>query len=381
MADEYFEVEETGLGGNITGSLGGALAGILMFIISFPVLWWNEGGVNLSKVAQTSALVDAQKKSPENQGKLVSLTGTLKGSKKISDPDFLKEGDFFHLDRKVEMFSWVEEKETKEEKKLGGGTRKVTKYTYKKVWTSTPLPSKEFKIPGGHENPLLTIKKMSYTAPEAEMGLYKIDLARLSLPPAKKMDLKAENLAPGKDDFKLDSGFLFKGKGTLNSPLIGDIRIGFYGLQNGLKVTIFGKMDGEKITPYIYKGYTLFRAFASSRDEAIQTMASEHKMLLWLFRIVGFVLMWLGMSLVFEPLFALMDILPFLGSLGRGIVMAITFGVALILSLLTILISIIFHNIIALIITVILVVAGVYFWAQNKKAAGSPTAQRALPEE
>lgn len=90
-------------------------------------------------------------------------------------------------------------------------------------------------------------------------------------------------------------------------------------------------------------------------------------MRIWIFRIVGFLLMWIGLAMVFAPISVLLDILPIFGTISRGLIGAITFAVALILSIVTILIGIIFHNIFALIVTIVVVIGVMIAYVQMKK--------------
>ena len=46
----------------------------ILFLLSFVVLWMNEGRVNLSKVAKTSIIVSSEKINSEAEGKLISVT-------------------------------------------------------------------------------------------------------------------------------------------------------------------------------------------------------------------------------------------------------------------------------------------------------------------
>ncbi|MFO0002102.1 MAG: hypothetical protein ACK559_13305, partial [bacterium] len=54
MSDQYREVETVGYFTRLKNSIFGIFLGIVLFVASFGVLYWNEGRVDLSKVAQTS---------------------------------------------------------------------------------------------------------------------------------------------------------------------------------------------------------------------------------------------------------------------------------------------------------------------------------------
>src|SRR5438132_6417958 len=55
--DQYVEYTRRGLFGNIGQSIAGVAFGALLFIAAFPVLWWNEGRLDLSRVAREAVVV------------------------------------------------------------------------------------------------------------------------------------------------------------------------------------------------------------------------------------------------------------------------------------------------------------------------------------
>lgn len=184
-----------------------------------------------------------------------------------------------------------------------------------------------------------------------------------------KAERKADAIAARKpQSFSLaDDKYLFKGSGTLSQPEVGDVRISYTALVPGAKVTLFGKLDGGSVQAYKDKDSSLFRAVPGSREEAIQTLADEHKTVGWVLRIVGFLMMWFGLILFFGPINTLLDILPFLGSAGRFLVSVVMFPIALVLSLVTVILSIIAHSPILLTLVFVAMGAGGYFLYQKKK--------------
>jgi hypothetical protein len=73
--------------------------------------------------------------------------------------------------------------------------------------------------------------------------------------------------------------------------------------------------------------------------------------------------------MVFAPLHALADVLPFLGRVSRGLIGCVTFPVALLLSAFTTIISLVLHSWIAVALLSIAVVAGIGFWLSRKSAS------------
>lgn len=368
MPDEYVEVKRIGWGKNIVNSIVGVFIGIIMFIVSFVVLWTNEGRVNMGKVAETSIVINPALIESSAEGKLIALTGPMETTTPLGDPAYLKSGKYVLLKRIVEMFAWIEETETKTEKKVGGATEEKTVYRYKKDWTDSPEETHEFKYPEGHENPVMTVKGQTFTVPIVKIGVYNFDPQSATLPNPKPLFLTNQNIILTAKAKLIGSEYIFTGKDSYAQPSVGDLRISFETVHPGETVTLLGKKQGENIVAYLYKGKDrLFRALSGTRDEAIAQLKTEHKIIGWILRIVGFLLMWIGMNLIFGPISAVLDVLPFLGSVGRGLIGVITFIIALVLSIITILISVVFHNTVALIILLILVAVLIFLLLGRKK--------------
>jgi hypothetical protein len=112
----------------------------------------------------------------------------------------------------------------------------------------------------------------------------------------------------------------------------------------------------------------------TDRAGAIQEMGTEYEVIGWILRLVGFLLMWIGLCLCFGPITAFLDVLPFLGSAGRFVVGLVALPVALALSIVTIVISILAHNILALIVVLGLLIGGVMLWSRARKRREQPAA-------
>jgi len=351
MADQYVEVSKKSWGSNILDSFVGLLVGILIFLVSFWVLWTNEGSVDLAQIAKQSIPISVRVVGNAANGKFVSLSGKLTTEDKVSDSQYGQNGDYLVLNRKVEMFAWVEKAKSETKDEMGGGSATKTTYTYAKGWTAAPKETSDFKYPEGHENPAPAVQNESFIAKTAKIGEYSVDPRTIELPSSKP----------------LAGQYRFAGRGSLPSPQVGDVRISYSALENNFNVTAFGKLDGGDLVPYYFTAdKSLYRAVRGSRDSALAALAAEHKAAVWTIRIVGFLMMWLGLFLFFGPLNAVLKVFPFLGTAGRWLSGAVTFPVALALSAVTILISLIAHNIWLLLAAVVLVGAG-SFWLITKR--------------
>jgi hypothetical protein len=378
MADQFTETVTTGWGKRIMNSVMGALIGVLLFIFSFVVLWKTEGRTNYAKIAGKAVPLSIQAVDQKGQDQLVSATGPLETPDSVGDPEFIRPGNYILLQRTVEMYSWRERSSSKTKKNMGGSETTTTTYTYEKEWTSNPGNSADFKKPEGHENPGLDIAEKEFYAGRVKLGAYELDIQNMQLPDAQKLEIGQNDLAPDmSDSFRLLQGYLFKGKGTLSEPQVGDVRVSFGAILSGKKATVFGKLIGSAIEPYLIRGETKFyRAIPGTRDEAVAQLKTEYKVAGWMGRIIGFLMMWIGMLLFLGPLSTVLDVLPFLGSTSRFVVGLLTFPIALVLSVVTIIVSLIAHNVIALIVVLALVAGLILFLARKKKQTAPQAAAK-----
>src|SRR5207253_1325323 len=146
----FVTIRRTSWLGNIMNSFVGVLLGIILFLVAFPVLWFNEGRTNMATVAKASVLVDGASVNEQTEGKQVAVAGTLASDERLGDTPYLAAGAYVQLNRKVEMYAWVEHKSTETHKDVGGSSTTTTTYTYDKQWTSSPDDAQSFEHPQGH---------------------------------------------------------------------------------------------------------------------------------------------------------------------------------------------------------------------------------------
>lgn len=361
MPDQFTETSSRSWGSNILNSFIGALIGIVLFVASFAVLWMNEGRANLAKIAGQSVAA-----SPQAEGKLAYVSDKLNATAPVGDGEYLKPGPYITLERKVEMYAWVEEKNDTTHDKLGGGTEVTTTYNYKKEWVHAVADASQFKYPDGHGNPQLTVQPQTVYASPATVGTYSIDAKDMELPTPTAVTINAD-AAITNNAVRLDGNYLYAGKGSVATPDVGDVRVSFLAVRSGTAVTAFGKLEATSLTPYFQGKTKLYRALDGNRDEALATLATEYKTVGWLMRLLGFLMMWIGLALFFGPINALLKVVPLMGSIGKGLVGFAMFFVALVLSAVTIVVALIAHSIIALIIALVVVTGLIVFFVRKRK--------------
>lgn len=365
----------------IMESVGGVLLGIVLFFASFGVLYWNEGRIDLSKIAKKAEVVSAEQIDASKNGVFASISGAVTSEGMLGDGLYLVPGNYLSISRIAEIYAWEEESKSETKTNTGGSETTTTTYTYKKDWTTNPQDSSDFQEVAGHENKTQTQTDASMQVESVKVGVWAVDGGEVDLPGGDPLTLNAERVTlPA--GAKISGEYIYLNGADPALPDVGDERVKYSALMPGFDGTIFGEVEGAsgKVAPYTDKdGNGFYRIFEGGRDEALATMHGEYVMMLWIFRLVGFMMMWIGLGMVFGPISVLLDILPIFGQLSRTLIGGVTLLVAAVLSVVTIIVSMILHSIVALIIVVLLIIGGIlgglYWYKNNKMKPAAPVAQ------
>jgi len=163
----------------IGSSFKGILVGVALVVASIGVLFWNEGRTikqakALDEGAQNVLSVDVDALDSNNEGKLIHVCGEAVTNDVLNEDFFGVSLNALKLSRVVEAYQWEEESETKTERTSGGGEKKTTTYSYRKVWSSELIDSSRFKE-SGHDNPTgLPVESAEYYAPNVSLGAFKL---------------------------------------------------------------------------------------------------------------------------------------------------------------------------------------------------------------
>jgi len=374
MADSYREVTSQGWFSRIFDSIKSVLVGLLLFVVSFPLLFWNEGRAvetakSLQEGAKTVVSVSADAVDQGNAGKLVHMSGQATPTETLEDPDFGVSASVIRLVRKAEMFQWEEEKNSETKTKLGGGSETVTNYSYTKVWSPSAIDSSEFKQPDDHRNPgSPSASGDGWQAQKVMLGAYTLSDEQVGMLDRTE-PLRAEAGADAPDGFTFRDGGFYKGDNPA-SPSIGDERITFE-VVRPTAVSVVARQVGDTFEPYRADagGAILLVKYGTlSADSMFQASQDENATFTWILRLVGLLLMAMGLGLVFNPLAVVADVLPFAGSLLRGGIGLFALLVAASLSLVTIALAWVFYR--PLVGLGLLAVAGGALFALHRMSAG-----------
>ena len=375
-------------GSRLGTSIKGVIFGFALFIVGFPVLFWNEG--NSVKTAKAidegeGACISVEsndKVDAEYEGKLVHMSGKANTKDVLSDGVFGISATAIKLKRSVEMYQWIEESHTTEKKKMGGSVEKTTTYTYKKDWVSHAINSSSFKE-AGHDNPgSIEFQDEELYASNVSFGAYKLSEKQI-------------RMIGSSQDFVITNGFAcplprvqiagntiyvpnaetrnnaLNNRDVASQTRIGDMRVTFRVIYPH-DVSIIAKQRGDSFIDYTAKNGKKLNYLENGVEDAasmFSTARTNNAILTWLIRIGGFLLMFIGLGMVLKPLSVLADVLPILGDIvemGNGIVAGL---IALICSLVTIAVAWIFYR--PVLGVILLAAAGFLVWkliAKRKKA-------------
>lgn len=313
-------------------SIVGSLIGLLLVIGMVGLLFWNEGrAVKTAKALAEGAgavvTVDAKAVDPANEGKLIAIAGPAKPEGVPEDALMgVRAEGAVGLERSVEMYQWRETQKSETRTKLGGGTETVTTYDYEKGWYSDPQNSSSFKEPAGHQNPQFSVRGESFEVPAVTVGAFTLEGSRVAYlgadsaltPDAEAPRRIAQALGTGRPG-ALTGDTVYVGYAP-SSPQIGDMRVKF--TRADLKeVSVAGAQSGNGIKAWTSSnGREIFLAKAgiAPAAELFADAIASNKVLTWILRAVGLVLMAIGFSLMFAILGVIGDVIPFVGSIVRA---------------------------------------------------------------
>ena len=297
---------------------GGFLGGLILILIGIMILSFNEGRTVKTQSAINEALksysdVTSETIDSKNEGKLIATTGKID----LSESSELKDGKFgisvkaAKLQRYVEMYQWQESCETDENDNKN--------CTYEKVWSDKLINSSEFSK-SGYTNPTsFKYESDNYLATNVKVGAYELP-ERLLDNLSYNKELKNENLTDlykvEVENFKINDNYITNAANTEDYQ-IGDLRISYKYASDG-EVSLLGIQKGNTLTAFTGKKgksiFTIKRGSYTGR-ELLVSMTNQNKNAKWFLRILGTVIVMLGVGSLFNPLQVLGSKIPVIGSI------------------------------------------------------------------
>lgn len=301
---------------------GGVIGGILLIIVGIGLLWYNEGRTvgeqkGISEAKDKYVQVKSDKIDSKYDNKLIATNGKLdiSNSNELVDSDFNIKIKSAKMTRTVEMYQWDESCTTDD--------NNVEKCDYKKEWEDSVIDSSDFKK-SGHDNPnSMPYESKIYVADNVKMGAYSLPntlLERLSTKKTKTGEELREEFANKIADYKIEGEYITSQ--VEEEPQIGDIRIKF-DYNDADSVSVLAVQTGTTLTSYVPKtGSKIYKIKEGihTGDEIIQDLIDENNTIKWIFRLLGTVLVMIGIGSIFSPINKLANFIPIVG----GVVGVIT---------------------------------------------------------
>jgi len=344
MADLNNSITETTTTGwlsRIGSSLVGVLIGMILLPCAIFLLSWNEGravtaATGLKRGLSSIVEVSADTVNPQNNSKLVYLNGTVSGATPAADPwNKLSATGLVRLQRKVEMYQWLEKETETKTNNVGGSQTTQKTYTYSLDWAETPTNSAQFKVPAGHQNPAMPLKSQTFDANPVKIGAFTLEKSLVQ-------DLTnfeaVETLTQAPAGYRVQGNMLYKGANP-DQPALGDVRVTYRAIA-AQTYSIAAQQNNSTLTTYHdtkndYK-IALIEPSVVTAQKLFADQASTEKMITWACRIGGFLLLLLGFVLIMGPLTMLVAFLPFLESLVGVGTFLVALGLAIPITLVTI---------------------------------------------
>jgi hypothetical protein len=384
MSDSFTTTTSQSWFSRLFESIKSVVVGLVFFIVSFPILWWNEGRAvrtarSLSEGAGAIVSAPADSIDASKEGKLVHMSGAVTTEQPVVDDELAVQSQAVKLIRNVEMYQWSEEKKSETRRKVGGGEETVTTYNYKKEWSKGRVDSSQFNHPEGHQNPeAAPFETKTFVADPVKVGVHKLSSEQIGkLNDAEDFPVEpaaTEKLSTAlKGKLKVTGGKFYMGEDPA-APVVGDVRISYRTVKPAT-VSLAAVQTADSFSPYQAKAgdqVLLVQVGNHTAAEMFQKAQDENAIMTWILRGVGFFLMFLGIFLVFRPIAVFADVIPLFGTmLGAGIGFFAFLGAAA-LSFLTIALAWVFVRPVLGISMLVIAISAVFFLmrvGQRKKAA------------
>jgi hypothetical protein len=388
MSNSFTETTSVSWFGRLRRSVGGVVIGLLLIIGMVVLLFWNEGRAvttarSLAEGAGAVVSVGADAVEPANEGKLVHVTGTVTTDSTPSDPDFAISATGVRLVRNVEMYQWKEESHSETTKKLGGGEETTTTYSYSKEWDDSPIDSGAFKQPSGHQNPPMDLRGRSFQIPEGKLGAFNLDQPVLdqvggdqpmAIKPAQQAAIEAA-YGSGKKVSVVD-GRIYLGWNP-SSPAIGDYHVSYDLAPLGV-ISVIGQQQGSQFQAYqTIAGDQLLMVDVGNVPAAqmFKEAADANRMITWLVRAGGLLLLAIGFGLFMSPLAVIADFIPPLGSVVRMGTGLVAFLLAIVVGTITIAIAWFYYRpllAIGILVVGAAIAAAIIYVGRSRRQAAAP---------
>lgn len=312
-----------GFGERLSNSFGAILMGLVLIPLACWGLFWNEGRAIKTARALDEGIsvvrsIGAGKVDPALNGQLVHVAGPTRSAAGVADADLGVKAAGLRLARHVEMYQWTESE---------SGSGQDRKFTYTREWKSGAVDSGRFRAPGGHENPgFPNYRSREFGAADARIDAFPVGAAAvLMLGPMEEFPISNAGLQTAQRvtgrPTQVSGGGYYVGQNP-GQPRVGDIRITYRIVRDG-PASFVGRQEADGLQVYRAgngQQFMLAGLGIQTSDELFATAHEENRILTWILRGVGLLVLFIGFASLFAPVNLLASYVPILGSLVSGAV-------------------------------------------------------------
>ncbi|KAK6319536.1 hypothetical protein J4Q44_G00107470 [Coregonus suidteri] len=317
----------------LSETAGGTVLGVALFALSFYVLFTNEGralrtATSLDEgLSQVVSLHLYSSPLDHNNNHLVHLTAPLRTLQPLHDPNYRVAVQAVKLKRQVEMYQWVEYSESRDYDE-GGESKTETTYNYNTEWKAELINSRNFDKEIGHINPsAMAVESVTVVTPDVQVGPFSLSKGLVDQI-ENFQTLRLKDLpAPDSDSFlTVDEDYFYHTQHP-RRPEVGDVRVSFsYAGLSGegsypgpaQTVSVVAMQSDDTLKPFRTKSGDILEIIYLEELTAEEVFEREQKnnaMLTWALRAGGWLLMFLGISLMIRIIHTLVDWVPILREL------------------------------------------------------------------
>ena len=368
----------TNYGQRLYGSVRLIGVGITLFIIGTIILFWNEGNYvkNKTSIKEAQSVVvevdDVSLLNPELNGKLIYGVSKALTDEILRDELFGVSVNAVNIWRMVEYYQLVEESRTTSSQ---AGSSRSTSYTYNKEWVGSPINSSDFKDlqHQSANSVIIEIEDRYVVADNVTWGAYKlptflIDEIKEDTPIDIRISEQQKSEWERTVNIHISDKEVYFGADP-SSPAIGDVRVTVTYTPPCVDISLMAQVQDNALTEYTTKNGIGFWGLENDVVSAAQMFENKltfNSVFTWVLRVLGLILIIIGLNMMFGILPALLKVVPVLGgivSAGVGLV-CIVFGI--VWSFLIVGIAWLFYHPLNAIFFIL--VAGAGIWFLKKKA-------------
>jgi len=324
-----------------------SLVGFCLVIAGCSLLLWNEARAVRMSLALEEGLRDVTVPETlsvvfeENNGKLVLISGPLDVPDALVDEKYGISIKAAKLRKVVQVYQWFETEDQKsaEANEISDNHNHEKTYSYDTDWYEYHIDSSNFANTLGHHNPHLDewpLNSSSISNSRVKIGGYLLGTD------IKKMFTTftpfTSDARPRIEGVRIYAG-LYYHSANLWQPEVGDYRVQFsYSGRAGDEFTVVGRQAGREVRPYKTEGgeeLLILQDGIRSPAEVFRTEQNNNRTQTWLYRLGGWLAMFLGLTLLSQVLELALDLVPRLrqvlalqiGSLPFSVSLTLTLGI------------------------------------------------------